>query len=283
MSNLLKRGRVINKDERIIDYNEVIRTKLQAMMESKNNRMDADGFVSGLNADVVEELVTESGEDAELSPEQIQARAEEANRQAQATIDGANAAAENIISRANDEASRILSNANMQSGVIAEDARARGYDEGMQAAAAELEQHKSMLEADYQEKKRQLEEEYNTRRAELEPELVEVLTEVFRKVTLTVAEDNQEIILHLINGVMRNAETSRDFTIKVSPEDYRFLVSNQGKIYCAISKEINVDIIEDAAMSKNECIIETDSGVFNCGLDIELNNLIKDLKLLSCL
>ena len=34
-------------------------------------------------------------------------------------------------------------------------------------------------------------------------------------------------------------------------------------------------------MKKNECIIETDAGVFDCSLDIELNNLIKDIKLLS--
>ena len=49
-----------------------------------------------------------------------------------------------------------------------------------------------------------------------------------------------------------------------------------------MSKEIQMDIVEDVTMKKNECIIETDTGVFNCSLDIELNNLIKDLKLLSC-
>ena len=69
----------------------------------------------------------------------------------------------------------------------------------------------------------------------------------------------------------------------VSPEDYKFLTNNQGKIYCAVSKEINLDIVADTTMKKNECIIETDAGVFDCSLDIELNNLIKDIKLLSCM
>ena len=81
---------------------------------------------------------------------------------------------------------------------------------------------------------------------------------------------------------MMHADNSKDFIIKVSPDDYKFLVNNQGKIYCAMSKEIQMDIVEDVTMKKNECIIETDTGVFNCSLDIELNNLIKDLKLLSC-
>ena len=50
-----------------------------------------------------------------------------------------------------------------------------------------------------------------------------------------------------------------------------------------MSKEINLDIVADTTMKKNECIIETHAGVFDCSLDIELNNLIKDIKLLSCM
>ena len=82
---------------------------------------------------------------------------------------------------------------------------------------------------------------------------------------------------------MHNADGSRDYVIKVSPEDYKFLVNNQGKIYCSVSKEVTMDIVEDATMKKNQCIIESDTGVYDCSLDIELNNLIEDIKLLSCL
>ena len=138
------------------------------------------------------------------------------------------------------------------------------------------------LEREYEQKKAQLEKEYNDLKAAIEPELVETITEVFRKITYTVAEDNKEIIIGLINGVMKNSDISNEFVIRVSPDDYRFLVNNQGKIYCAVSKEVNMDIVEDAAMKKNQCIIESDTGVYDCSLDIELNNLIRDIKLLSC-
>lgn len=53
---------------------------------------------------------------------------------------------------------------------------------------------------------------------------MEVITDVFRKVTGVVTEDNHDIILHLINDVMHNADASRDFVIKVSPDDYSFLL-----------------------------------------------------------
>ena len=37
--------------------------------------------------------------------------------------------------------------------------------------------------------------------------------------------------------------------------------------------------VQDMALKQNECMIETDSGVFNCSLDVELHNLIKQIKL----
>ena len=97
-----------------------------------------------------------------------------------------------------------------------------------------------------------------------------------------VTEDNHDIILHLINDVMHNADASRDFVIKVSPDDYSFLINNQGKIYCAMSREVNIDIVEDVTLERNQCMIETNTGIFNCSLDIELNKLINNIKLLSC-
>ena len=50
-----------------------------------------------------------------------------------------------------------------------------------------------------------------------------------------------------------------------------------------VNNEVNLDIVQDMALKQNECMIETDSGVFNCSLDVELHNLIKQIKLLSCM
>ena len=69
---------------------------------------------------------------------------------------------------------------------------------------------------------------------------------------------------------------------RTSPDDYSFLINNQGKIYCAMSREVNIDIVEDVTLERNQCMIETNTGIFNCSLDIELNKLINNIKLLSC-
>ena len=246
MSNLLKRGTTTISEERIIDYNELIKLKLKNIANDRENHgnVDADGFVNGLKADVVEQLLTGSDEDGETAQSQ-----EDVNNQIAAALEEANEQAQTI----RDEANEVLAQAHMEARKIIEDAKRTGYEQGAQNAR----------------------EEYNAKADEL--------AEVFKKITYTVAEDNKDIIIGLINGVMKNTDISNEFIIKVSPEDYKFLVNNQGKIYCSVSKEVTMDIVEDATMKKNQCIIESDTGVYDCSLDIELNNLIEDIKLLSCL
>lgn len=277
MSNLLKRSSVINKDERVIDYNDLIKKKIQAIMESKHNEMDADGFINGLHADVVEELISDDDTADALTED-----AAMGEQQAAASLENTNAEAERIIEEARLQAEQIIADANKNADAVFEEAKQNGYYEGNEKAQEEMNIKQAQLEAELDNKRKELEQEYNNLKESIEPELVEVITDVFRKVTGVVAEDNQEIILHLINDVMHNADGSRDYVIKVSPDDYKFLVNNQGKIYCAMSREVNIDIVEDATLERNQCLIETNTGIFNCSLDIELNNLIKNIKLLSC-
>ncbi len=277
MSNLLKRSSVINKDERVIDYNDLIKKKIQTIMESKHNEMDADGFINGLHADVVEELISDDGTADALTDD-----AAMGEQQVAASLENANAEAERIIEEARLQAEQIIADANKNADAAFEEAKQNGYYEGNEKAQEEMNIKQAQLEVEFDNKRKELEQEYNNLKESIEPELVEVITDVFRKVTGVVAEDNQEIILHLINDVMHNADGSRDYVIKVSPDDYKFLVNNQGKIYCAMSREVNIDIVEDATLERNQCMIETNTGIFNCSLDIELNNLIKNIKLLSC-
>lgn len=276
MSNLLKRGTTTISEERIIDYNELIKLKLKNIANDRENHgnVDADGFVNGLKADVVEQLLTGSDEDGETAQSQ-----EDVNNQIAAALEEANEQAQTI----RDEANEVLAQAHMEARKIIEDAKRTGYEQGAQNAREEYNAKADELARGYEAKKAQLEKEYNDMKASMEPELVETITEVFKKITYTVAEDNKDIIIGLINGVMKNTDISNEFIIKVSPEDYKFLVNNQGKIYCSVSKEVTMDIVEDATMKKNQCIIESDTGVYDCSLDIELNNLIEDIKLLSCL
>jgi len=269
---------MITREERIIDYNELIRAKLKNFIEKEyDGAADSDGFVNGLTADVVERLTDENvigdtGSNDVLTEEDIAIKIDEANKEAAQIIEDANAQAGQIVESAQAEIQESM-----------RQAKEEGYQEGIAQAARELEAKQEQLENEIQDRRSQLEAEYEQRRKQMEPELVESLLQVFQSFTLACSEDNQDILLHLINGVLANSYKSNEILIKVSAQDYPFVSSNQGKIFCSTTKELSLDIIEDSTMEHNQCMIETDGGIFDCSLDTELRNLSKKIKLLSCL
>ena len=48
-----------------------------------------------------------------------------------------------------------------------------------------------------------------------------------------------------------------------------------------MSESTTVDVVEDAAVAKNECMIETENGIYDCGLGTQLDELRKKLMLLA--
>lgn len=138
MSNLLKKGSTISRDERVIDYNELIKEKLQAIMEANaaDGRAAGDGFINGLTADVVERLTTDeedAGQETAVTEEQINIQIQEMKEEAQKLLDNANEQAQQIIEQAQEQIKHLE-----------EEARQRGYKEGQSKALAELEDAKKI-------------------------------------------------------------------------------------------------------------------------------------------
>ena len=279
LSNLYKRNNVVSQKERIIDYNDVIKSKIGVLIElAVKDKANSGGFISGLNAEVVEPFhvrdIDALTTDNEINPQQQISKAD---------IEASAAQAESIIEKANIESDNILYEARNKADIIIKEAYSEGKEKGLEDARIEVDSQISKYQSEHEQIKLEIQQQYDDMKAKMEPELVSVITEVFKKVINILSDNNEEIILDLVNSVMHNTEVSREFVIKVSPDDYKFLVNNQGKIYCAMSREVQIEIVEDLSMTKNQCVIESDVGVYDCSLDIQLTNLIKDIKLLSCI
>lgn len=281
MSNLYKAFSVVRKDERVIDYNQMIQEKIERIIEaSKNKKVDPDGFVRGLDAQVVEALVEEEGVGADDPMKVISSDYETG---AGLDVQQAQEQGEQILARAREDAARILEEAKAQAEEMKQAAFQEGQARSEQAAAKELEKARHLLETEFHQKQESLEQEYQERKQQMEPELVEVIVRLLEEAVHVISEEESGMIIDLINNAMKNMEMGSSFLIRVAPDDYPFVVNHQGKIYCAMSKDIQIDILEDKNLEKNECRIETDFGVYDCSLDIQMGNLIKDIKLLSCL
>ena len=116
----------------------------------------------------------------------------------------------------------------------------------------------------------------------MEEQLVDTITGIYEHVFKTELGTYRDILIHLIGSTMRAIEGGRDFVIHVSKEDYPYVSMQKKSILegCATAN-ISVEIIEDSTLNKNDCLIETDGGIFDCGLSTQLHELRQRLQLLS--
>lgn len=84
--------------------------------------------------------------------------------------------------------------------------------------------------------------------------------------------------MYLIDNAIMNIEGEKQFRIKVASGNVEFLENHKEEILDRVGHDIELEMIADSTMDGNDCIIETDSGVFDCSLGAQLENLIKDIR-----
>lgn len=269
LSNLLKANRIKEEEVRIIDYNDVITEKLEAIRRQllrESGLLDEEegGFMAGLSAPTVE-----------LEPQPDPAEElEKARAEAAELLENARAQAEQIVSQAEAEAADMRERereAGWQEGNQA------GYAEGSSQAHAELEAERQRMAQEEQRR----EEDYRQRLEQMEKELVDIIVEVVSHVTSASLVEKRDIVLHLVENALEQAEGSRQFLIHVSKEDYPVVAENKDALLSQVPQSTELEIIRDATLTEGQCMIETDGGVFDCGLGTQLNGLVADIRALS--
>ncbi len=210
-------------------------------------------FVEGIQALVVEQLPSET-------------ETEKANK----LLEDAKAEARGIIEKAKKEAETIRKEAYSN-------AQKMGYDDGMLHSQKEVQK----LREDFEGQSSKLKEEYERLIHSLEPQISDIIASLVEKITGIVVEDRDEVILYLVEQSLKNLEKSDEYTIRVSKEDYEFVSMRKNFLLTAIGREVPLYVVEDLNLRKNQCLIETENKVINCSLDVQLNNLILDLKLIA--
>lgn len=273
---------VTEEDKCVIDSNGRVAERIEEFharqRELESSRVSEDGeddFVSGLEVGEADaQAGAETGEDG-------------------APIIKAASAQAPDLDAVREEAEQILEDARMQAEQIKEDAKAEmdslrrqtldraeknGYDDGYQRGLAEADEMKQKLG----EERQRLEEEYSRMIDELEPKFIETITEVYSHLFQTDLSDNRDILVHLVDSALRKVESSRTFLVHVSSEDYPYVnMQKQALAEGPVGGKGILEIVEDIALSKGDCLIETDGGIFDCGIGTQLEELTKKLRVLS--
>lgn len=256
-----------------IDNNELIKQKLEEIkakqieMVEAGDEEEVDGFVEGLDSLQVARLVGEADEEDEspiIRPVDIEKMTEEANA----------------------EAERIVSEAKQEAASIQESARSEGfeagYSEGKAKADSEVASIRRSLEEEYARKAEELEAEYNKLKEELEPALVDKLADIYEKIVGIELTDSKETVTFLLKKALGSMDSNKSYIIHVSQEDFADVNASIDDILKSSGiLADNLEVIEDHSLSKNGCMIESDGGIFEVGLDTQMTLLSKQLKILS--
>lgn len=192
--------------------------------------------------------------------------------------------AEEIVEQAHNEAEQLRATAFDEGEIIKTRAREEGYQIGYNTAMESVTQEYAKKQAELEQKLFECDEQLRDKEVqlveEIEHRMVDLLCQLIPSITGVVIEGQRDVLLYMINTAMHDLDNSKHFVIKVSGGDYEELVERKDEIYGALNLAIEMEIFEDAKLTSMQCVIETDNGLVDISLDVQLDNLIKALKLM---
>lgn len=278
-SNLYKAGWVVmSEDARVIDTNELVKTKLGdasiggGFLDGFDYGGD-DGFYEGLDAGAVDALLNPDGAGAVIK-NPAQEQQEELNQQleaARAELETLRAQADQMLDLANAQIEEMRRKA-------LEEAQMQGYQEGYERGMAEVQGMKDEL----QNKEAMLQEQYSQLVENLEPDFIETLSEIYGHIFKVDLSSYSQIVVNLLTNTLQKMDSASNYIVHVSKKDYQQVLAAKDSII----EETGVvsgslEIVSDVTLSQSQCMIETEGGVYDCSLGTELEELERKLKLLS--
>lgn len=280
MSNLFKQPYVIHKSNEacVINSNRLVEERLREFQKAqadeharKKAASGEGGFTEGI---FVEGVFTGQPKPLEEEEQGLQLTKEK-------IIEEARAEAQTMLENARAQADLMLNDVAQQAKQLRESEKKAAYEEGMEQAAQEIGRQKDALEHEYAQLKQNLAQEYRLKEKSMEQEIVEALIPVFDQVFHIQFGDKQDILLHLIDNTLMNIEAGKHFRICVSRGNCRLVEEKLPFLQEQLGGSVSLEVVADGRMEGQECRIESDFGTFDCGLDMELDNLLRDIRSLS--
>lgn len=266
MSNLYKPWFVKTEatEARVIDSNAIMAEHLEksrlAQRTPEIPREKPEGFVEGIPGSATVDILSE-----ELETDYIQNAKEEAER---------------IVAEAKAQAMALQVEAENRVEMIRTQAEKEGYETGAQKRMMELDELQERLQKEHENRTKDLEQEYEIKHSGMERELLEVILHVVDQVFHVQFDGQKDILLHLIDDAILHIEGEKKFRIRVAEANVAYVEEHKTDILDHVGHDVELEIAVDPSLGADDCVIETDSGIFECGLGTQLDNLIKAMKAL---
>lgn len=186
-----------------------------------------------------------------------------------------------VLSEARKQADEIISQARIISENIKNDAYESGYESGVAAGRAEASEELSREQEKLKEYQLEMEAGYQEQLRNIEPEMADFMAKMLEKLTGAIAENRKDVILYLIRTGLEHTGKSSQFIVRVSTEDYPVVEENSEQLLKRIDNQGEIIFREDKGLTKGQCVIETDTAIVESSLDVQLEKLTEDIRLMA--
>ena len=162
-----------------------------------------------------------------------------------------------------------------------EEGFAKGLEDGNMEAMRRADEYLEKISRERDQALAQAREEMMENIADTEEQIVDVACKLIQKLTGILVDDYKPVMIYMINQVLNEDEDSRKFVIRVSEENYTYIADNADRLSGAANPGITIEIFSDTKLQKGLCQIESDTGIVDLSMDVQVRNLITAIKLLS--
>ena len=283
--SLFKAGFVkLDSDEvRVINSNDRISQKLDALRKMPSYQETVMEEEEAYMDEAENEETSAAEPDGQSDAQLVESSLDE---NATKLIEQANSRAEQIIADANAKAQQIIADAQAQSqadaGRALEQAQQQGYTQGYSEGNQKAVQETQAKMAELSEKEAAMEQSYQEKLSNMEPYLIDKLTDIYDHIFAVDLSEYRNVLFHLISNTLHALDNTDTYLIHVSEQDYQFVSMQKAQIAeDGGVKPSMIEFVEDRTLGKNECLIETPDGIYDCSLSVQLTELKRKLLLLS--
>lgn len=237
---------------------------------------EADAFRAKWELEKKELLENAKAEADRIIKEAEQAAFEEVKRQTtQGQIQKTNAENEaaTILADAKSKADAMLEEANAKREELTSSARQEGYDagheEGYKEGKAEVQRlidRLHLMIEKIMDKRVQI-------LSETEQQIVDLVLLMTRKIVKVISENQRNVVMSNIVHALRKVKGRGDVLIRVNMAELALTSEHTKEFLQSVENVKNITIVEDSAVDKGGCIIETDFGSIDARISSQLGEL----------
>jgi type III secretion protein L len=163
-----------------------------------------------------------------------------------------------VIQSAQEEAKVILE----KSKVVFEEERQKGYEEGLKQGKQQMAQHLM----DYVSKTVEGYEQF-------EEKMLEIVMQALRHILGEM--DNKDLVMAVIKRVISVVRSQKEITLRVAPTQKDYVQSQLAPILSEYPSVGFIDVVADQRLREGDCIAETQIGVVDARLEVQLEAIHK--------